>query len=235
MIDVGNAAAVPDVLVDVGDNGVSGGIIIRDASDGAVISLNGEDGTVTIGTGKGAGGRLVLRGDKNGPVVIFDGATGSMRFFNKQLVETMVIDAVAGDIRLLGADAAEDFDVAVAGEPGAVMCLDDTGKVRPCEIAYDTRVAGVVSGAGRFRPALRLDRRSTHTDRQPLAMMGKVDCLVNAEDAPIRVGDLLTTSSVLGHAMAASDAHRAHGAVIGKSLGSIDRGRGLVPVLVSLR
>ena len=37
----------------------------------------------------------------------------------------------------------------------------------------------------------------------PLALVGKVYCKVNAQYAPVEVGDLLTTSPTLGHAMRA--------------------------------
>jgi hypothetical protein len=46
---------------------------------------------------------------------------------------------------------------------------------------------------------------------------------------------MLTTSSTPGHAMRATDPGRAFGAVIGKALGSLPSGRGLVPVLVALQ
>ncbi len=53
--------------------------------------------------------------------------------------------------------------------------------------------------------------------------------------SPIGVGDLLTTSSTPGHAMRAADPARAFGAVLGKSLGRLTGGQGLVPVLVALQ
>jgi len=45
---------------------------------------------------------------------------------------------------------------------------------------------------------------------------------------------MLTTSSLMGHAMKASDAHRAVGAVLGKAMGSLTSGQGLIPTLVTL-
>jgi hypothetical protein len=57
---------------------------------------------------------------------------------------------------------------------------------------------------------------------------------VDAQDAPISVGDLLTTSSRPGHAMKASDAVKAYGAVIGKALHSLTEGQGLIPILIAL-
>lgn len=144
---------------------------------------------------------------------------------------------VDGDIQLAGADYAEDFDTddAAGAVPGAVMVLGDTGGIRVSDTAYDRRVAGVISGAGGYRPAIILDRRKTHAGRRPLALMGKVWCQVDAREAAVAVGDLLTTSTTPGHAMKAGDAARAFGAVIGKALQPLAAGCGLVPILVALQ
>jgi hypothetical protein len=58
---------------------------------------------------------------------------------------------------------------------------------------------------------------------------------VDAQYAAIEVGDLLTTSDTLGHAMKASDPLKAFGAVIGKALGARKEGKGLIPILVTLQ
>ncbi len=144
---------------------------------------------------------------------------------------------VDGDISLSGADYAEEFDIGHAGsaDPGMVMVLDDHGGVRVCDSPYDRRVAGVISGAGGYSPAVILDHHSTRADRRPLALMGKVYCRADATDAPIAIGDLLTTSPTPGHAMKASDSSRAFGAVLGKALQPLPAGQGLVPILVALQ
>ena len=144
---------------------------------------------------------------------------------------------VTGEIRLVNADCAEDFDVhgATAVEPGTVMVADTAGGVRVSEHDYDSRVVGVVSGAGGYSPAMILDRQHTGANRLPLALMGKVYCRVDSTEAPISIGDLLTTSSTRGHAMKAVDRDRAFGAVIGKALQSFDHGRGVIAILVALQ
>jgi hypothetical protein len=100
---------------------------------------------------------------------------------------------------------------------------------------YDTRVAGVVAGAGDYRPGLILDRLGTGTDRLPLALLGKTYCKVDASNGPVAIGDLLTTSSMPGHAMKVSDPSRAFGAVIGKALQPLPDGQRLVPILIALQ
>jgi hypothetical protein len=199
------------------------------------MNLNGQSGLVTLGTGKGAAGQLLLRSDKNGPVILVTGEDGRITFLDARLNKTMVIDGVRGDIELVGGDCAEDFDVVEQCSPGSVMCLNDDGRVQPCRTAYDHRVAGVISGAGGLRPALRLDRGGDSGARQPLALAGKVYCLVDAGPCAVGVGDLLTTSTTDGYAMRASDPTRSFGAVLGKSLAALASGRALIPILVSLQ
>ena len=101
--------------------------------------------------------------------------------------------------------------------------------------AYDKRVAGVVSGAGGYRPGLILDRQPGQQGRAPLALLGKVYCKVDAGYGPIEVGDLLTTSPIRGHAMKADDPVKAFGAVIGKALKRFSGGTGLIPILIALQ
>lgn len=140
---------------------------------------------------------------------------------------------VDGDIVLTGADLAEEFRVVDEdAEPGAVMVLAGGDALEVSRDAYDTRVAGVLSGAGGYRPALILDR--TEPGRHALAMTGKVWVRVTAESTAIRIGDLLTTADRRGHAMRASDPARSHGAVIGKALDPLDSGTGLIRALVTL-
>jgi hypothetical protein len=142
-----------------------------------------------------------------------------------------------GDITLANADCAEDFDIAAesSAEPGTVMVLDNESKLRESLHPYDKRVAGVVSGAGNYRPALVLDKQSSEGNRKPIALLGKVFCKVDAQFGPIEVGDLLTTSPTAGHAMRIDDPFKAFGAVIGKALRPLPDGRGLIPILIALQ
>jgi hypothetical protein len=145
---------------------------------------------------------------------------------------------VSGDIFLAGgADGAEDFDIVNLEkiEPGSVMVIDDLGKLEEANRPYDKRVAGVISGAGNFKPAITLDKQPSNLNRQPIALLGKVYCKVDAEYSSIEVGDLLTTSPTIGHAMKVIDPLKAFGAVIGKALCSIKSGRGLIAILVTLQ
>jgi len=145
--------------------------------------------------------------------------------------------AVTGDVKLINADCAEDFDIANADlvEPGTVMVLGDGGILLPSDSSYDKRVAGVISGAGDYKPGIVLDKQEDQPDRKPIALMGKVYCKVDASYASIATGDLLTTSPTLGHAMKATDPQKAFGAVIGKALRPLVEGQSLIPILIALQ
>ena len=120
---------------------------------------------------------------------------------------------------------------------GTVVVLDQTksNQVVASSQAYDTRVAGVISGAGDYKPGIVLDKRVSTRKRQPIALLGKVYCKVDASYAAIEVGDLLTTSPTPGHAMKADDPFRAFGSVIGKALRPLKGGKELIPVLIALQ
>jgi hypothetical protein len=58
---------------------------------------------------------------------------------------------------------------------------------------------------------------------------------VDATFGAIKAGDLLTTSPNPGYAMKATDKMQAFGATIGKALGNLDSGTGIIPVMVTLK
>jgi hypothetical protein len=144
---------------------------------------------------------------------------------------------VTDDISLANGDCAEDFQIAVgsSAEPGTVMVLDDESSLRESAHAYDKRVAGVIAGAGSYKPGIVLDRQQGQGNRKPVALLGKVFCKADAQFGSIVVGDLLTTSPTPGYAMRADDPLKAFGAVIGKALRPLAAGQGLIPILVTLQ
>jgi hypothetical protein len=184
-------------------------IMARNNGSAATLFLNHEGGQVHIGQGSGGTGRLLT------PVLQITG----------------------------GSDLSENFDVTrtdeVPAEPGMVVCIDpdNPGKLIPSTRAYDRTVAGVISGAGGVKPGMLMGQQGTLADGEhPVALTGRVYVYVDADaSGAIQPGDLLTTSDVPGHAMKVADHGRAQGAIIGKAMTSLDSGRGLVLVLVSLQ
>jgi hypothetical protein len=171
----------------------------------------------------------------DGDIMLFGAASAGadMRDASKASIH---LDAQRGDIVLRNADCAEDFDVAGQAAPGDVMVLTAAGELRCSDKPYDRTVVGVISGAGGLKAGIVLDRRSASDGRRlPVALMGKTFCNVDASNRPIEMGDLLTTSHIPGHAMAASDRDRALGAILGKALQPLQEGRQLIPILVALQ
>ncbi len=144
--------------------------------------------------------------------------------------------SVTGDVYLAGADCAEQFDVSggMPVEPGTLMVIDANGGLEESCSSYDRKVAGVVAGAGSYRPGIILGS-TPGGNRATISLMGKAYCKVNADYAPVEIGDLLTSSPMPGHAMKAVDAERAFGAVVGKALQPLGSGRGIIPILLALQ
>ena len=205
---VGQAASDTDAGVNGTNSGKGFGVF------GESVNGSGVEGHSTHGPG-------IVGFSNNGPAGVFNGDV-----------------KVTGDIQLTnGEDCAEEFDVSGALEigPGTVMVINAHGGIQQSEHAYDRKVAGVVSGAGEFRPGIVLGKRETSERRLPIALLGKVYCKVDARPSPIEVGDLLTTSATPGHAMKADDPFRAVGSLIGKALHPLAEGQGLIPILVALQ
>jgi hypothetical protein len=231
--------------VTVGNTGNPAQLRLTDNAGRYGIEMSARHAVLNIGV-KGNEGDLRIRDNAGRDALVFDGkhaalylgATnneGDLRIRNNAGDDTIRLDGQSGDIELLGADCAEDFDTTCDVAPGTVMVITDAGTLEPSHRAYDPRVAGVISGAGDYAPGITLDKKRGATGRQPLALIGKVHVWVDADVAAVSVGDLLTTSRTPGHAMLAADRERAFGTVLGKALGRLERGRGLVPILVALQ
>jgi hypothetical protein len=139
---------------------------------------------------------------------------------------------------ICGGDYAESVEVTGARtkyEPGDVLVIDPKapGKFLRANQAYSTLVAGIYS----TKPGT-VGRRQTTAkspDEIPMAVVGIVPIKVSTENGPIKPGDLLVASSTLGRAMKGTDRSKMLGAVVGKALGNLDSGTGVIEVLVTLQ
>jgi hypothetical protein len=120
---------------------------------------------------------------------------------------------------------------------GTVVVLDTTksNQVVSATVAYDTRVAGVISA----QPGITLGERGE--GKVLVATTGRVRVKVDASRGAIQIGDLLVTSDVLGVAMKSEAVnlggvqfHRP-GTIIGKALEPLAKGSGEILVLLSLQ
>lgn len=139
-----------------------------------------------------------------------------------------------------GGDLAERFETAAVEmpKPGTLMVIDEKnpGKLKPSLSAYDTKVAGIVSGAGGVNPGMVLHQEGVLDGGIEVAMVGRVYVKADARGAAIKPGDLLTSSDLPGHAMKAANHAKAQGAIIGKAMSALGKGEiGLVLVLVNLQ
>jgi len=137
-----------------------------------------------------------------------------------------------------GSDLAEPFNMG-AGDlaKGSVVVIDPQhpGQLKLSSQAYDTRVAGVVSGANGINPGISLHQDGALAGGQNVALTGRVYVLADAANGAIEPGDLLTTAATPGHAMKVSDHQRATGAILGKAMTALSQGQGMVLVLVTLQ
>jgi hypothetical protein len=214
------------------------------------VEIHAQDGVNTIGyqpfltlTDANAGFAKARVQNANGDLVLY--SQGGMN----RTVPEMIVESVSGDVHvtgsmkvdkdvvLTGSDCAERFDIAEQEEleAGTVVVIGEDGMLRTSSCAYDKCVAGVVAGAGEYRPAIVMGSVTSDRIGATVALIGKTYCKVDASNGPIEVGDLLTVSSTPGHAMKASDPTRAFGAVLGKALRPLRFGRGLIPILVALQ
>ncbi|MGA3144926.1 MAG: hypothetical protein ABSF10_18145 [Verrucomicrobiota bacterium] len=139
-----------------------------------------------------------------------------------------------------GADLAEPFNITSGnGEvpQGAVVVIDEQnpGHLKLSDSPYDTRVAGVVSGANGVNPGIQMHQQGLIEGGKNVALTGRVYVQADASNGAIRPGDMLTTSSTPGHAMKVSDHARAAGAILGKAMTGLSEGKGMVLVLVTLQ
>lgn len=202
-------------------------LVVENTLDGAVggnaIYAKSNGGSPTIVAENKGAGNLFVGYDRNDQSVF--------TVFNDGKVKASVIEITGGS------DLAERFSVSDKAEPGTLMVIDEhgAGQLTISKSAYDSRVAGIVSGAGGVNPGMTLRQDQVLDGDAIISIAGRVYVKAEALTHPIKPGDLLTTSSLPGHAMKAAERARAQGAVIGKAMTELDRDTGLVLVLVNLQ
>jgi len=109
------------------------------------------------------------------------------------------------------------------------------GQLKLTDRPYDTRVAGVISGANGIHPGIQMQQQGLLEGGKNVALTGRVYVQADASNGAIKPGDLLTTSGTPGRAMKVSDHVRAQGAILGKAMTGLLHGQGMVLVLVTLQ
>jgi hypothetical protein len=139
-----------------------------------------------------------------------------------------------------GADLAEPFNITSSKDQvpdGSVVIIDEEkpGHLKMSSQPYDTRVAGILSGANGIHPAIEMQQEGVLEGDRNVALSGRVYVQADTSNGPIKPGDLLTTSSAPGRAMKVTDHLRAQGAILGKAMSGLSEGNGMVLVLVTLQ
>ena len=137
-----------------------------------------------------------------------------------------------------GCDLAEPFPTTEQNiEKGSVMVIDPDhpGQLKLSTHAYDSRVAGVISGGNGLNPGISLHQEGIMDAGENVALSGRVYVNTDASYGAIAPGDLLTTSDTPGYAMKVTDHAKAQGAILGKAMSSLSEGKGMVLVLVTLQ
>jgi hypothetical protein len=205
------------------------------------------DGTIAYRfDGDSGNGQLSLGAGKNEFFHIVGGSGGEVGIGTSNPQAKL---DVAGDIwadgqlsasvvEIRGADLAEGYRVSGKDvKPGMVVRIDphNPGNMIVSSRAYDNTVAGVISGAGTLHAGIVLGKSETNELLHPIALAGRVYCYVDTTNGPVKPGDLLTTSIIPGNATKATSRRKGQGAILGKAMSSLEKGSGLVLVLVSLQ
>lgn len=233
-------------LLLVQDATASGNLITGYGStgNGSAFEVDGK-GTVSIFNGQHALSILLDASEVStndmGQITMYNNAGEAVIELDANYNGTQKGRATISEIELTGgADIAEPFDIEVDENvlPGTVLSIDEKfpGQLKIADKAYDRCVAGIVSGAEDIHPGLILHNKGTKAEGEHLvALSGRVYCLADASNGPIKPGDLLTTSNTPGHAMKVTNFFKSQGAIIGKAMTSLQSGKGLVLVLVTLQ
>jgi hypothetical protein len=185
--------------------------------DGILVSTAGWDGVHVVGPVGGVYYGSGKKGDEDFAVL----NTGEVR---SKVGFASPANDFAVMMNVLGAKSDyEPGDVLVIrGEQGLLAGLGAS--------SYATTVIGVYTAAPGFLGGQAV---TSQADGIPVAVMGIVSVKVSAENGPIHPGDLLVTSSTPGYAMRGDNPPP--GTILGKALGSLDSGSGVVLVLITLQ
>ncbi|MDY6876911.1 MAG: hypothetical protein SWK90_12020 [Chloroflexota bacterium] len=198
-------------------------------------------GAAVYAEGDAAGGTshifptlYLVQADSAGDFVVGSGSIWGTRYWR---VDRTGRGFFNGGTQASGADFAEQMAVEgeeVDYEPGDVLIISGSAD-RMVELSVEPFATAVI-GVYSTEPGVLAGAPDTDDPLEgiPVAITGIVPCKVSAENGAIHRGDLLVTSSTSGHAMRAED-NPPQGTVLGKALGELAEGTGIIEILVTLQ
>jgi len=110
-----------------------------------------------------------------------------------------------------------------------VVVIDDQnpGQLKVSNRAYDSRVAGVVSGANGINPGIQMQQQGLLEVEKMWLLTGRVYVQAEAINDAIRPGDLLTTRPSRAMRLKAADHGKAR-RILGKAMTGLAKGKGMV-------
>ena len=218
--------AVPgniQVLLDGDANGQARFSVFRDGQNGLeqeLLRLDEEGNLLLKGSVRPSSMDLAEYFTVSEPVGV-----GDVLVASRENLGTLKLGRKAGDPAVVGI---------VSAEPGVLLGSGIT-RIATADPALAANLAQARElGDTKTEQALwsQLEAKFEQT-HAPVALAGTLLAKVDAGYGAIQVGDLLTTSPTVGHAMRADDPRP--GTILGKALESLDAGTGLIKVLVMLR
>ncbi len=217
-------------------NSSDGDIRLR-ATDDPRILMKDKDGNENfqLYTSLNGSGAAILMSD------ITNGDTNSIRLVTN-FSGTNDARVVTDEIQINGgSDLAEMFEVnnhESEIQPGLLVSLDENspGELKVTDRAYDTKIAGIISGANGVKPGILMGQKGSSAFGDDLVTLsGRTYVKANSLGGAIKVGDFLTSSPVKGEAMRVKSARKARGSIIGKAMTPLEEGSDFVLVLVNLQ
>jgi hypothetical protein len=237
LLEVNNLGTTPGILSYGGSHGIAGYGNIGAYGSGSTYGVFGTStNTGVYGTGSSygvygvspvGGIGIYARSSSGNPIEAY--SSPSDREFYVSNSGNVYAD---GTFNSGGADLSEMLPAVEDLEPGDVLIISPDGKLTRSTQAYQPTVVGVYSTQPGFLGGAGEDAELS--GKIPLAVVGVVPVKASAENGSIHPGDLLTASSIPGHAMKAGPSPVV-GTVIGKALEGLDEDTGVILMLVMLQ
>lgn len=206
---------------------------------GGLDATNINYASLTVASTGSNGTALAIVSGQDGDLIRACSGGGGSRSCNDLEFRVSNTGAVSADggFTSPAADFAEMIDTRLGGStyvPGDVIAISKWAD-RTVELAdepYSKAVIGVYSTKPAFLGGASVDG-DVQVGRIPVAIVGIVPVKVSAENGSIERGDLLTTSSTPGHAMLADE--YVPGTILGKAMGRLGYGTGIIDVFLMLQ